>query len=308
MADFLDALRSGRVLLMDGAMGTELQRAGLKPGECGELWNLTHPEKVRAIHQAYVSAGAEVLLTNTFQANGPRLARHGLPLHLLTDYYRAAQNILKPFNAQGRFSLVSIGPIFEATGGEEFADLHLLSKVVESGSALDLEAGPFFGPFPTSGLLLETCSSPRVRLVVRRASQPAMPVLLSLAFLHNDAGELVTYSGHAPEWFAERAAGWGLTALGVNCGRDIGMEETIEIVRRYRAVTDLPLFARPNAGTPRRKGKRWVYPQTPEAMAARLPELLEAGVSMVGGCCGTTPEHIAAFRPVVEKWNERQGA
>jgi 5-methyltetrahydrofolate--homocysteine methyltransferase len=306
VADFLTALRSGRVLLMDGAMGTELRRAGLPDDGCGEAYNLTHPERVRAVHQAYADAGAEVLLTNTFQANGPTLARHGLPVHLLTDYYRAAQNILKPFNAHGRFSLVSIGPIVEATGGEEFADLHLLSKVVESGSALDLEAGPFSGPFPASGLLLETCSSPRVRLAVRRAKQPAMPVLLSLTYRKDAGGKLVTQSGHPPEWFAERAAGWEVRALGVNCGRDIGMDETIEIVRRYRAVTDLPLFARPNAGTPTRKGKRWAYPHTPEAMAARLPELLEAGVSMVGGCCGTTPEHIAAFRPVVEKWNRRR--
>jgi len=95
-------------------------------------------------------------------------------------------------------------------------------------------------------------------------------------------------------------------ALGVNCGRDIGMEDVIEIIRRYRNVTDLPLFARPNAGTPKRVGKRWVYPHTPAAMAARLPELLEAGVAMLGGCCGTTPEHIAAFRPIVEQWNQRQ--
>jgi 5-methyltetrahydrofolate--homocysteine methyltransferase len=88
----------------------------------------------------------------------------------------------------------------------------------------------------------------------------------------------------------------GVAALGVNCGRDIGMDEVIEIIRRYRQVTKLPLFARPNAGTPQREGERWVYPQTPEMMAERLPELFEAGATMVGGCCGTTPEHIAAFR------------
>jgi methionine synthase I (cobalamin-dependent) len=116
----------------------------------------------------------------------------------------------------------------------------------------------------------------------------------------------VTSSGHSPEWFANRARDWGLAALGVNCGRDIGMDEVIEIIRRYRRVTDLPLFARPNAGTPVRQGKRWVYPHTPERMAARLSELLEAGVCMVGGCCGTTPEHIAAFKPIIDEWNERR--
>ena len=101
------------------------------------------------------------------------------------------------------------------------------------------------------------------------------------------------------------ARGYDIAALGVNCGRDIGMDETIEIVRRYRDHTDLPLFARPNAGTPKQKGKRWVYPQSPEMMAERLPELLEAGVSMVGGCCGTTPDHIAAIARRVSAYRPR---
>ena len=127
-----------------------------------------------------------------------------------------------------------------------------------------------------------------------------------MTYHRNAKGKIVTLIVNKPEWFAQRAKHYGVAALGVNCGRDIGMDEIIEIIRRYRAVTDLPLFARPNAGTPRKKGKRWIYPHTPEAMTARLPELLEAGVSMVGGCCGTTPEHIAAFRPVVDAWNARR--
>jgi methionine synthase I (cobalamin-dependent) len=83
------------------------------------------------------------------------------------------------------------------------------------------------------------------------------------------------------------------------------MRDIVEVLRRYREVTDLPLFARPNAGTPTRVADRWVYPQTPNDMAAYLPRLLETGVAMVGGCCGTTPAHIAAFRPIVDDWNTR---
>ena len=85
------------------------------------------------------------------------------------------------------------------------------------------------------------------------------------------------------------------------------MDEIVEVIHRYRLETDQPLFARPNAGTPTRVGDRWVYPLTPEKMAERLPELLEAGVSLVGGCCGTTPEHIAAMRPIVDAWNKKHG-
>jgi 5-methyltetrahydrofolate--homocysteine methyltransferase len=131
----------------------------------------------------------------------------------------------------------------------------------------------------------------------------SVPVLLSLTYQRHASGELCTRSKHPPEWFAMQAKPYGVAALGVNCGRDIGMEDVIDIVRRYRQVTDLPLFARPNAGTPAADGERLIYPHTPEQMAARLPELLEAGASMVGGCCGTTPEHIAAFRPIIDEWN-----
>jgi methionine synthase I (cobalamin-dependent) len=97
--------------------------------------------------------------------------------------------------------------------------------------------------------------------------------------------------------------GYSVAALGVNCGRDVGLPQVLEVVEACRDNTHRRVFVRPNAGTPQQVEGGWVYPHTPEYMASWLPELLQAGVSMVGGCCGTTPEHIAAFRPVVEKWN-----
>jgi 5-methyltetrahydrofolate--homocysteine methyltransferase len=296
MSRLLEALRSGRVLLMDGAMGTELQRAGLQPGECGEAWNLTHPERVRAIHQAYVGAGAEVLLTNTFQAHPSHLTRFGLK-DRLQEINRQAVGLARKVAGRSRFVLGSIGPLLDSLGGTEFSDLKSLGRVLASLENAD-------------GFLLETCSSPRALTAVRYAFHrvaevEATPLLLSLTYRRDPSGRPVTYSGHAPETYARHAESHGVAALGVNCGRDIGMDDIIEIIRRYRSETDLPLFARPNAGTPTKQGDRWVYPHTPEAMAARLPELLEAGVSMVGGCCGTTPEHIAAFRSVINTWNGR---
>jgi 5-methyltetrahydrofolate--homocysteine methyltransferase len=303
MADLLAALRTGRVLLMDGAMGTELQRRGLRPGENPSTWVELHPGKVRAIHRAYLAAGAEVLLTNTFLAAaksyGETMWRLGRTWELENAWMEGCALI----GPAARFRVACHGPVVGAETGREFANLRRLYVPKDCNN---------FQPHKCchvpDAILLETCSTPRVRLALPtlRRDAPKRPLLLSLTYLRDGRGRLVTRSGHSPEWFAERAKGYGADALGVNCGRDIGMEEIIEIVRRYRAVTDLPLFARPNAGTPTRQGKRWVYPQTPEAMAARLLELLEAGVSMVGGCCGTTPEHIAAFRPVVEKWNRRR--
>jgi 5-methyltetrahydrofolate--homocysteine methyltransferase len=302
MADLLAALRSGRTLLMDGAMGTELQRRGLKPGENASTWVELHPGKVRAVHQAYLAAGAEVLLTNTFLAEamsyGETMWRLGRGWELGNAWTQGCALI----GPAARFRVASHGPIVRGEG-REFDNLRCLYVPTQCNN---------FQPHKCchvpDAVLLETCSTPRVRFALRTLRQhaPKRPLLLSLTYLRDERGRLVTRSGHSPEWFAERAKGYGADALGVNCGRDIGMDETIEIVRRYRAVTDLPLFARPNAGTPTQRGKRWVYPQTPAAMAARLPELLEAGVSMVGGCCGTTPEHIAAFRPVVDRWNRRR--
>jgi methionine synthase I (cobalamin-dependent) len=290
---FLEALHSGRVLLMDGAMGTELQKAGLRDGECYELWNLTHPQRVRAIHEAYLRSGARVLLTNTFQANPLAVHRFGAT-NQLDPILRAAADLAYelPF---GQFVVRTTGPICSPDTGVEFEQLKPVSRLKTIDPLLD-------------ALLLETCSTPRVQWAVHRLAifPKRWPVLLSLTFTKHKERGITTTSRHEPEWFASRAARWGAAALGVNCGRDIGMDDIIEIVRRYRAVTDLPLFARPNAGTPTRDGDHWVYPLTPQAMAARLPELLEAGVCMVGGCCGTTPEHIAACRPVIDAWNARR--
>jgi 5-methyltetrahydrofolate--homocysteine methyltransferase len=290
MSRFLDALRSGRVLLMDGAMGTELQRASLKPGECGELWNITEPDRVRAIHRAYVDAGAQCLLTNTFQANPAALAKHGKS-EQLEAINRSALQLARSVAGPYRFVLADIGPV-----GEEWRKQPLMQVVQSLGGA--------------DAVLLETHSDLHALWAIKYACLPSLeteevPVLLSVTYQRTAQGVLTTHGGQPPEVYGRLARQYGVAALGVNCGRDIGMEEIIEIVSRYRRVADLPLFARPNAGTPVRVAERWVYPQTPEAMAARLPGLLEAGVAMVGGCCGTTPAHIAAFRPIVEEWNAR---
>jgi 5-methyltetrahydrofolate--homocysteine methyltransferase len=293
MSRFLEALHSGRVLLMDGAMGTELQRAGIRPGACYELWNLTESKRVRAVHQAYAAAGAECLVTNTFQANPVALARHELQ-DRMEALHHAALSHARAVTPGDRFVLASIGPMEESVLNDA------LSQTVPSLCAAD-------------ALLLETWSDPLALWAAQHTCRAArelagVPVLLSVTYrsVSQPSRTLTTQSGHPPEWFALQAEQNGIAALGVNCGRDIGMDEIIEIVRRYRQVTRLPLFARPNAGTPERDGTGWKYPWTATAMAERLPELLDAGVAMLGGCCGTTPEHIAAFRPIIDAWNARR--
>jgi 5-methyltetrahydrofolate--homocysteine methyltransferase len=295
MSRFLEALHSGRALLMDGAMGTELRRAGHGADECGERWNLTHPDKVQAIHQAYRDAGAECLLTNTFQCNPTALARYGLRGQL-EAIAEAALQLARSVEGQP-FVLADVGPLVAPGESEAIADPNVLRLVV--GTLLTAD-----------GILLETWSDPVALLAVATICDPlremsGVPILLSITY-RNDQGKIWSFSGHPPEWFAMQARQIGFDALGVNCGRDIGLDETIEIVRRYRQVTDLPLFARPNAGTPVKTDSGWDYPLTPAELAARVPELLAAGARMIGGCCGTTPAHIAACRPAVDDWNRKR--
>jgi 5-methyltetrahydrofolate--homocysteine methyltransferase len=278
---FLRALTAGPVLLMDGGTGSELIRAGLSPSGCAAAWNLSHPDTVLDLHRAYRRAGADCLLTNSFQLNPLALRRHGL-LDALTEMGEASVRLAR--KAGARFVLASIGPIVNPPDMTEFTDRRQLRPVLAALDGVD-------------GFLFETCSSPRTLGAVEYAfhelpETQGVPILLSLAYRRGKAGRLETFSGHPPETFARHAERHGVAALGVNCGLDIDMPESIEIVKRYRDVTDLPLFARPNAGS---HGERM-----PEALAARLPELLAAGVRMVGGCCGTTPRHIEAFRQVLD--------
>jgi 5-methyltetrahydrofolate--homocysteine methyltransferase len=288
---------------MDGAMGTELQRAGMPEGECYELWNLTHPERVRAVHQAYLDAGADCLLSNTFQANRERLLAKGVSP---TDWQRILNQGAELARSAGdgtHFVLASIGPPPD-----------LWNERVPSRERLDALAEDCLRQMEhlpsVDGVLIETQAClDLVAAVLRKNSSVtrSKPLLVSFSFINED-GTLVCPPNQA---LPDAMGGYAddhrecLAALGTNCGRNIGMGEIIDTIRQYRKHTNLPLFARPNAGTPTRVGERWVYPYTPEMMAARLPELLDAGVSMVGGCCGTTPAHIAAFRPVIDQWNRR---
>jgi methionine synthase I (cobalamin-dependent) len=299
----VEVLRSGRVLLMDGAMGTELQRLGLPTGDNAAAWTFLHPERVEAVHRAYRDAGAEVLLTNTFlmlaSSFRETLARAGQapPAGAVAPWREACARI----GPEPCYRLASVGPITGHRTDREFDDLSCLRI-----SDLCPACSGYPCPHIPSAILLETCSTPRVRLALARLRRSTLiPLLLSLSYHRDTRGRLVTASGHSPEWFAQRAAGFGAAALGVNCGREISMDDIIEIVRRYHQATDLPLFARPNAGTPVREGASLVYPQTPQQMADHLWELLEACICMVGGCCGTTPSHIAAFRKIVDAWNAR---
>lgn len=263
-------------------MGTELIRLGADSGDNLARLSLSRPGLVLDVHRAYVAAGAEVILTNTFQANPQTIADKSE----LRQVGQSAAELAR--QAGATYVLADIGPIITGryTEFEKLDDLRRTAEVIS----------------PVHGILLETCSSENILKLIEQL-RPAIgesPLLLSLAFCHRPAG-LQTYDGHEPEWFAARAKQAGVDALGVNCGLEITPSDCVEIIRRFRAMTGLPLFARPNAGTPEIAEGGVAYPHSPVDFAAVTPDLVGAGANMIGGCCGTTPEHIAAMCDQIRK-------
>jgi methionine synthase I (cobalamin-dependent) len=257
---------------MDGAMGTELQRRSA----CADFdgirdFNLTRPELVAAVHRDYVAAGADVILTNTFRV--PHDAQE------LCGAIQLAREV-RPW-----FVLAGFGPAANLSDA-------LASRLLPACTGAD-------------GVLVETLSSPTS---LDRLSGPSLrvPVLASFAFRHHQ-GALLTFEDVQPEACAIGALRCGAVAVGANCGNEITTKDMVEIARRFRSVCDLPMFVRPNAGTPVKTGNAWVYPRTAVGMASDLPALVDAGVAMIGGCCGTTPEHIRAFRLAMEQMNAPRG-
>jgi len=262
---FTEALRSGRTLVMDGAMGTELIRAGIT----GPTWDVP-PIQVLDLHSAYSRAGAEILVTNTFLIG--HASKSGANFESAKDAAQAHVRMARSARP-GCWTFGSIGP---AASGPNFTDRELLLDCVATLA-------------DAHGILLETCSDESAFAAVAwiRERLPDLPVLVSFAFAPNQEAKAMTLAR-----LAERS---DIAALGVNCGRDQSPADVGRTLRLFRQETNKPLFARPNAGTPRRDGSAWVYPLDPEEWAAETAKLCEIGLAMVGGCCGTTPEHIAAL-------------
>jgi len=301
MSLLLDALRT-RVLLGDGAMGTQLQLAGLESGGCGEAWNLDHPERILKIQRGYVDAGSDILLTNTFGASRIMLNRHDEGERTV-DINKAAIAIARQALGGHGFVLGDIGPfggLMEPYG--EIAPKDVERAFREQARAL-IEAG-------ADGIIIETQTALEELQIAVAASHEAgaQVVIGSIAFDRMVEGNDVrTMMGVSPEYAAEFMVQRGCHILALNCGTGINMIMAADIVRRYRKVSGLPCMAQPNAGQPVLENMKVVYKETPDEMAAGLPELLAAGANIVGGCCGSTPDHIRRFRQILTTEARRHG-
>ncbi len=299
----LETIRE-RPLLSDGAMGTQLMLAGLEQGGCGEAWNETHPERVLAIQRAYVEAGSDCITSNTFGGSHIMVARHGLG-ERVGELNAAGVRIARAaFGDRDGYVLGDMGPfggLLEPYG--EFTAAQVRASYDAQATAL-VEAG-------VDAIIIETMTSlEELGLAVAAALDAGAPCVIgSMAYdLTLDGTTFRTMMGVDPERAAEFMEANGVHIVALNCGTGMNMEQAAEAMRRYRAVTDLPVMAQPNAGRPRLENMRVVYDETPEEMVRGVVPLIEAGARIVGACCGSTPEHIRAFRAALDHYLARQPA
>ena len=296
----LDTLQE-KVLVSDGAMGTQIMEAGLEQGGCGEMWNVTHPERILDIQRRYVEAGADCLITNTFGGNGIMLQRHH-HFEDLVEINRSAVRIARQaFGDRDGFVLGGIGPI----GGvmEPYGDF----TVDEVREAVRMQIAALVEE-EVDGIIIETQTAiEEVLLGVEAAKELGAPcVIASLAYDRSfDGSAYRTMMGVGPEDAAERLVEAGADVLGLNCGTSVDMAVAARVVAEYRQTAECYTMAQPNAGLPVLENFRAVYKQTPEEMVDPLEAVLAAGVNIVGGCCGSTPAHIRAIREKVDAWNAR---
>lgn len=297
-----DAIRE-RPLLGDGAMGTQLMLAGLEQGNCGEEWNLTHPERVLAIQRRYVEAGSECLLTNTFGGSRIMLNRHGNADHGPEINQAGVAIAREAFGNKGGYVIGDIGPfggLMEPFG--EFTETQVRSAFEEQAAAL-VSAG-------ADAIIIETQTSlEELLLGIEAAQKVGAPCIIgSMAYdVTLDGSTFRTMMGVEPEKAAEFMEEHGAHIVALNCGTRMDMQRALAAVQRYRSVTGLPVMVQPNAGQPRLENMKILYDETPEQMVQGLPPLLDAGANIVGACCGSTPEHIRTFRRVMDGYLESKG-
>ena len=279
-------------------MGTQLMIAGLEQGNCGEAWNLTHPERVLAIQRRYVQAGADCLLTNTFGGSRIMLNRHSQADDVVAINAAGVRIAREAFRGGDGYVIGDIGPfggLMEPYG--EFTETEVRDAFREQAEAL-VHAG-------ADAIIIETQTSLEelgLGLIAARQAGAAC-VIGSMAYdVTRDGSTFRTMMGVDPERAAEFMEEHGADIVALNCGTGMDMERAREAVLRYRHATNLPVMAQPNAGQPKLVELKVVYDETPDQMVVGVVPLLEAGASVIGGCCGSTPDHIRAFRQAMDHY------
>jgi 5-methyltetrahydrofolate--homocysteine methyltransferase len=287
MKKLMDCIRDGETLMADGAMGTQLFERGLRIGDCPENVNLEYPELPEEIARRYFEAGAQIVQTNTFGASPLRLAQFGLD-DKTEEINAAAVKAARRAVGNQAYISASVGPcgrtlkpVGDITPPEIFSSIERQLRAI-SAEGVDLIC------IETMIDLAEAC----LAIEAAKSVTPGIPIAAMMTFDQTSNG-FRTLRGVSIRDAIHGLEAAGTDIIGSNCGR--GIEQMIHIAAEFRRHTSMPLAFRPSAGIPVKQGERLVYPDTPELMAQHIPRLLAHKPSIVGGCCGTTPEHIAVM-------------
>lgn len=294
MISLLEKLKDGEVLLADGAMGTELFKRGLKSGECPELFNVTKPEAVQEVVQLYIDAGSEIVLTNSLGGSALKLADYKLE-DRTEEINTKAVEIVKEVAKGKAYVAASVGPSGKILKPYGDADPEELRESYARQMKAMIDAG-------ADAILIETMIDLQETIIAvktAKAISGEIPVMATMTFNETPRG-FFTVMGNNIAKVAAGLSDAGVDILGSNCGN--GLEKMIRIAKDFKASSNLPIIIQANAGLPENRNGELFFPETPEFFASKVGELIDSGVSIIGGCCGTGPDHIRAMRKVINSF------
>jgi 5-methyltetrahydrofolate--homocysteine methyltransferase len=291
-----ELLNTGKILVSDGAWGTYLFKKGLLSGTCPEEWNLTHYDDVLDIAQSYSDAGSDIISTNSFGANIFKLSQYNLS-EKLVEICKTSVEISRSAASKDKFVMASLGPtgkfliMGDVTADELYTSFRRQAMAYEEGGADAVCVETFYA--------IDEAEQ-AIKAVKENTS---LEVLCTFTFDKTKDG-YKTLMGITPQQMTESLILCGADVVGANCGS--GFEDMIEIVSNIRSVSSqIPILVQANAGLPIIQDGNLVYSETPEKIKEIIPRIIEEGVNIIGGCCGTTPEHIKVISEIVKSYNKK---
>jgi len=291
MKKIVEELKEKGIMFSDGAWGTMMQEKGLQPGECPDEWSLSHSDEIYSIAKSYIDVGSDMVESNSFGASSFKLAHYGLEDKAF-EINKAAAELSRRAAGEEKHVIASIGPTGKLLLMGDVTEEELYDSFKEQ--ALGLEAGG------ADACCIETFSALDEATIAIKAvkENTDLEIICTFTFEVTVNGDYRTMMGVSPEQMVEDIVAAGADIVGTNCGN--GMEKMAAIVKAMRAYNaEIPILVHGNAGMPQNIAGQVVFPETPEEMAKNVLDVISAGADIIGGCCGTTPEHIVAIRKIV---------